>query len=286
MLDKSHFKGSQNFYEERSWGALAIKEAKDLPTIKLRYLLDLLNKRDIPRSFFLEIGCGSGRIISSIREQESKLRLIGLDRSGEQIKIAHHANQAQEVSYLLGDGQILPFQDETFDYVAIMDFLEHIPNPQNAIREAWRLLKPHGHLHAFVPAEGQPYSIYGISQKVFGIHFKELTCGHIQKFRLQDIEEMVGQQFRIVGKKFSYHLLGSFMDYLMFALLLNKRIANVFWAENKYYKGDKRDQSMGAHVLNVLLTLGNRIAFYESTILQNIRVSACGIHLTAVKMPM
>jgi hypothetical protein len=75
------------------------------------------------------------------------------------------------------------------------------------------------------------------------------------------------------------------MDYLMFVLLLNKRIAKVFWSENKYYQGPKREQSIGARLLNSLLTLGNAIAFYESTMLRNVRMSACGIHLTAVKLP-
>jgi len=286
MPERSYFEGPENFYEERSWGALGIKPAKDLPTLKLRYLIDLLNSGGASKASFLEIGCGSGRIIASIREWQNNLRLTGLDRSREQLKIAKRADQAQEVSYILGDGQILPFQDETFDYVAIMDFLEHVPNPLHAIREAWRVLKRNGHLYAFIPAEGQPYSIYRISQKIFGIHFKELTCGHIQQFTLQELDKMVGDQFRIVNRKFSYHFLGSVMDYIMFVLLLNKGIAKIFWAENRYYyQGGKSEQSKRGNVLNLFLTFGNAIAFYESTILQNIRWSACGVHFTAVKMP-
>jgi ubiquinone/menaquinone biosynthesis C-methylase UbiE len=245
----------------------------------------MLKSGDTAKASLLEIGCGSGRIIASVRGRQNNLRLTGLDRSREQLRIAHHADEAREVSYIMGDGQILPFQDETFDYVAIMDFLEHIPDPAQAIREAWRVLKRDGYLYAFIPAEGQPYSIYWISQKLFGIHFKELTCGHIQKFTIEELEQMVGQRFWIVSRKFSYHFLGTVMDYLMFTLLLNKRIAKVFWAENKYYQGGKREQSLGAHLLNSLLAFGNAIAFYESTILRNVRMSACGIHITAVKMP-
>jgi ubiquinone/menaquinone biosynthesis C-methylase UbiE len=285
MRQTSYFQGSDNFYEERSWGAQGIKPANDLPTLKLHYLLDLLNRRGVRNRSLLEIGCGSGRISASIRERLNDLKLTGLDRSREQLNIAHRANQSQQISFILGDGERLPCQDDTFDYVAIFDFLEHIPNPAHAIGEAWRVLKPHGYLYAFIPAEGQPYSIYRISQKLFGVHFKELTLGHIQTFTLGELEQMVGQQFQIVKRKFSYHFLGSLMDYLMFVLLLNKRIAKVFWAENKYYQGGKNDQSIGARVLNSLLTLGNGIAFYESKILQDIRWSACGLHITAVKVP-
>jgi ubiquinone/menaquinone biosynthesis C-methylase UbiE len=285
MPERLNFTGSKNFYEERSWGAIAIKPAKDLPTLKLRYLLDLLNSGNTPNASLLEIGCGSGRILTSIRERQNSFKLTGVDRSREQLRIAHHANQAQAVNLILGDGERLPFQDETFDYVAIFDFLEHIPNPLHAILEARRVLKRNGHFYAFIPAEGQQYSIYGLSHTLFGIHFKELTCGHIQKFTIQELERIVGEHFRIVDRKFSYHFLGSLMDYLMFVLLLNKRIAKVFWSENKYYQGPQREQSIGGRLLNTLLTFGNAIAFYESTMLRNVRMSACGIHLTAVKKP-
>ncbi|WHZ28836.1 MAG: hypothetical protein OJF51_003634 [Nitrospira sp.] len=284
MPDKSLFRDSETFYNERSWGAHGIKQSKDLPTLKLLYLLDLLKKGDALNASLLEVGCGSGRIIASIWERYRNFRLTGLDRSKEQLRIAYHANQSKEVSFVLGDGEQLPFKDETFDYVAIFDFLEHIPNPIVAIREARRVLKQEGYLYAFIPAEGQPNSIYRISQKLFGVHFKELTCGHIQQFTLRELEQIVGHHFRIIDKKYSYHVLGSMMDYTMFALLLNKRIAEVFWAENKYYQGSKSDRSMAARALNVLLTLGNAIAFYESKLLKNTRMSACGIHLTAVKV--
>lgn len=284
MPDKALFRGSENFYEERSWGAHGIKQGKDLPTLKLLYLLDLLKRGDALNASLLEVGCGSGRIITSIREGNRNFRLTGLDRSKEQLRIAHHANKSNEISFVLGDGEQLPFKDETFDYVAIFDFLEHIPNPTLAIREARRVLKQKGYLYAFIPVEGQPYSIYRISQKLFGVHFKELTCGHIQQFTLRDLEQIVGQDFQIIDKKYSYHLLGSVMDYTMFALLLNKRIAKVFWSENKYYQGSKSDRSMAARALNALLTFGNAIAFYESKMLKNIPISACGIHLTAVKV--
>ena len=284
MNDKSFFKDSEAFYNERSWGAYGIKQSKDLPTLKLLYLLDLLKMGNDRNASLLEVGCGSGRIIASIWERYRNFRLTGLDRSKEQLRIAYHANQSKEVSFVLGDGEQLPFKDETFDYVAIFDFLEHIPNPTVAIREARRVLKQKGYLYAFIPAEGQPNSIYRISQKMFGVHFKELTCGHIQQFTLRELEQIVGHHFRIIDKKYSYHLLGSVMDYTMFALLLNKRIAEVFWAENKYYQGSKSDRSMAARALNVFLTLGNAIAFYESKLLKHIRMSACGIHLTAVKV--
>jgi ubiquinone/menaquinone biosynthesis C-methylase UbiE len=49
------------------------------------------------------------------------------------------------------DGNALPFPDSTFDHVAIIDFLEHIPDDRRFIEELHRTLKPGGTLILNVP---------------------------------------------------------------------------------------------------------------------------------------
>lgn len=245
--------------------------------------MQLLLMRTKAKATLLEIGCGSGRILASIRARDKDLDLTGLDMSHEQIKAAIRENRSQEIDFIWGDGQSLPFEGEQFDYVIIMDFLEHIPSPSLALGEAWRVLKPNGHLHAFIPAEGQPFSIYWICQKILGRHIKESTVGHIQQFTFERLERMIGQWFKIIDRKYSYHFLGSLMDYCLFALLLSKRLSSLFWSSNKYYLGAKGSRSTSARILNAAMTAGNAIAFCESRLLRNTRVSATGIHLTAIK---
>jgi SAM-dependent methyltransferase len=50
-----------------------------------------------------------------------------------------------------GNGQQLPFADNSFDCVAMMDVLEHMPEPGRALVESWRVLKPQGTILIQVP---------------------------------------------------------------------------------------------------------------------------------------
>ena len=50
-----------------------------------------------------------------------------------------------------GDAQRLPFPDGTFDTVVCLEVLEHVPNPDAALQEASRVLKPEGHLLLSTP---------------------------------------------------------------------------------------------------------------------------------------
>src|ERR1700687_4317158 len=50
------------------------------------------------------------------------------------------------------DAQRLPFADNSFSNIVMMDVLHHIENPVRALTEAWRVLSPTGRLIACEPA--------------------------------------------------------------------------------------------------------------------------------------
>jgi ubiquinone/menaquinone biosynthesis C-methylase UbiE len=50
----------------------------------------------------------------------------------------------------------MPFEDASFEFIACKAILEHIPYPEQAISEFWRLLKPGGEVWIEVPMN-QPY---------------------------------------------------------------------------------------------------------------------------------
>ena len=56
----------------------------------------------------------------------------------------------------------LPFPDGYFDLVFSHEVLEHVDDDGLAVREAYRVLKPGGHLVVFVPNRLYPFETHGI----------------------------------------------------------------------------------------------------------------------------
>ncbi len=53
--------------------------------------------------------------------------------------------------HVYGNAAALPFADASFDWVLLLDVLEHLPNAEHALHEAARVLRPGGRLALQVP---------------------------------------------------------------------------------------------------------------------------------------
>ncbi|MFM1653010.1 methyltransferase domain-containing protein [Brevibacillus sp. B_LB10_24] len=97
----------------------------------------------------LEVGCGTGAITRMLAEGRGVQSVTGIDPSPIFIKKAESLNQHRHVSFLVADGNALPFEDCVFDAVVFHTVLCHVPSPANFLREAKRVLKPGGQLAIF-----------------------------------------------------------------------------------------------------------------------------------------
>ncbi|MBI3462292.1 MAG: glycosyltransferase [Planctomycetes bacterium] len=83
----------------------------------------------------LDIGCGTNDLVRSYRENGVGDGAVGVD-----------VYPWPGGDLLVDDTSRLPFDDTSFDTVSILAALNHIPNREAVLREAWRLLKAEGRL--------------------------------------------------------------------------------------------------------------------------------------------
>jgi ubiquinone/menaquinone biosynthesis C-methylase UbiE len=97
----------------------------------------------------LEVGCGTGAVCRALVEC-LKLEVTGVDPSPVFVERARELGKhVPGLAFVEGDGRSLSFGEETFDLVVFHTTLCHIPNPERALKEAHRVLRPGGWLAAF-----------------------------------------------------------------------------------------------------------------------------------------
>jgi ubiquinone/menaquinone biosynthesis C-methylase UbiE len=106
--------------------------------------------RLVPGMRLLEVGCGVGAVLAVLGQEFPGLRLTGVDIEPKQLEFArgHLARSKIEAILREADALALPFEDESFDHVWMMWFLEHVADPIAVLREARRVLAPGGGITA------------------------------------------------------------------------------------------------------------------------------------------
>lgn len=113
----------------------------------------------------LDLGCGVGVTDSSLIRDG--LNLFGVDTSEESIEIAKLKNP--DVQYSVYDGNTLPFGNETFDFVFIINVMHHIlpEHYETFLWEARRVIKIGGRLAVFEHNPFNPLTVKAVKDCPF-----------------------------------------------------------------------------------------------------------------------
>lgn len=86
----------------------------------------------------LDVGCGTGRAINYLSQSRPSLRILGVEPVAEMREAGVKAGLSAEM-ILPGDATALPFPDDSFDCCSAFGVLHHVPRPERAIREMFRV---------------------------------------------------------------------------------------------------------------------------------------------------
>lgn len=97
----------------------------------------------------LEAGCGVGAQTAILARRSPEARLTSIDLSADSLRLAAQRAAAAgltNVTFRQADILALPFPAESFDHVFVCFVLEHLPDPDRALRALHRVLRPGGTL--------------------------------------------------------------------------------------------------------------------------------------------
>jgi len=103
----------------------------------------------------LDAGCGLGLATAALADMYPQAEVFGLDMYSEDV-LQHAGNLmpgSKRVQFVSGSIEQAPFKDGRFDLVTAFDMLEHVPHPEVALDELYRLLSADGFLIVSVPIE-------------------------------------------------------------------------------------------------------------------------------------
>ncbi len=144
----------------------------------------------------LDGGCGiSGWVTDEIRDTYD---LYGMDCQIESVRLCYlYYNDSR---YFSGDLYTLPFADNIMDAVVLREVIEHIKNPEKAVKEIKRVLKKNSRLLLTTPNYSNP--LLWIIENTYNRFFSEikpyLDDVHPSKFKFKQLRELLEQYFDVI----------------------------------------------------------------------------------------
>lgn len=105
----------------------------------------LAKEIDLEQKSLLEVGSGRGGGASMIKKYHKPGTMVGLDYSGNAVKLCNKNHGREGLSFVEGDAENLPFSPENFDAVINVESSHCYESMSRFLGEVKKVLKPGGH---------------------------------------------------------------------------------------------------------------------------------------------
>ena len=138
---------------------------------------------------FLEIGCGTGFVLSGLAATNPGLKLAGSEISSA--GLAYASQRIPDADFFQMDARSIPFVNE-FDVVGAFDVLEHIEADEAVLNQMWQAVRPGGGIILTVPQHDFLWS-----------QTDESAC-HVRRYDAQSLVNKIVDSGFIVERKTSF----------------------------------------------------------------------------------
>ena len=135
----------QEFYESPG---VPLSSGPDRARRQARMLAEVLKGFDGP-AVIIDVGCGDGAALAVAAAHNPAHRFAGIDWSGDALRSAHALGLTVLRAGVTAPG--LPVADGTADVVIMSELIEHLVDPDGAVAEVRRVLRPGGSLLLSTP---------------------------------------------------------------------------------------------------------------------------------------
>src|SRR5215472_9584378 len=121
---------------------------------------------------WLDVGCGNGAFTAELVDRCAPAAVMAIDPSEDQLAYARSRTRAEIVDFRVGNAEKLAFKDSSFDVAVMALVISFLPNPDKAIAEMARVVRPGGWVATYmwdVPGGGVPVDPIYVAMEAMGI---------------------------------------------------------------------------------------------------------------------
>lgn len=177
----------------------------------------------------LEIGCGRGFYLKTLKTVWPDLRVIGIDINQKYLDKARAFLGSLDVKLTVGDATKLPFKNQTFDRIIASEVLEHIVDDERAISEIYRVLRPRGIAIITVPNKNYPFGwdpVNRVLERVFHWHIPSniwwlagIWADHVRLYNEEELrDKMEKKRFKVEKVWHTTHYCLPFSHFLLYGI--------------------------------------------------------------------